>query len=108
MDNGDPLVNAMINNHMLNKEGEDHRRLRSLVSKAFTPHIIQAMRPRIRQIAEALLDQVEARGTMDLVSDYAYPLPITVIAGLLGIPEQDRDRFRAWSNAVVAPALTLD
>jgi len=108
MNVGDPRVNAMVNYHMLNKDGEDHRRLRALVSKAFTPRVIQALRPRIEQIAEQLLDQVQASGRMELVDDYAYPLPITVIAELLGIPEGDRMRFRAWSNAVVAPALTPD
>jgi cytochrome P450 len=106
MMNVDPRVDAMLNTHMLNKEGEDHRRLRSLVSTAFTPRVIQAMRPRVQQIADELLDRVEPRGRMELVSEYAYPLPITVIAEMLGIPHEDRLRFRAWSNAVVAPTLT--
>ena len=86
LDIGNPQVDAMVNNHMLNKEGEDHRRLRSLVSKAFTPRVIQNMRPRIQRIAEELLDQVAAQGCMELISQYAYPLPITEIAELLGIP----------------------
>jgi cytochrome P450 len=106
MSNIDPRVNAMLDTHMLNKEGEDHRRLRALVSTAFTPRVIHAMRPRIQQIADELLDRVAGRGTMELVSEYAYPLPLTVIAELLGIPQEDRPRFRAWSNAVVEPALT--
>jgi cytochrome P450 len=101
-----PQVDAMVNNHMLNKEGEDHRRLRSLVSKAFTPRVIQNMRPRIQDIAGKLLDQMAPQGRMELIGQYAYPLPITVIAELLGIPIADRTRFRAWPNAVVAPALT--
>jgi cytochrome P450 len=102
----DSQVNAMINNHMLNKDGDDHRRLRSLVSKAFTPRVIQDMRPRIESIAQELLDRVAGRGQMELVAEFAFPLPIIVIAELLGIPPDDRDKFRAWSNAVVTPALT--
>ena len=98
----DPQVMAMTNNHMLNKDGEDHHRLRMLVSKAFTRPVIQGMRPRIGEIAGELLDEVEGRGQMELVSEYAFPLPIIVIAELLGIPIKDRDKFRAWSNAVMA------
>lgn len=100
------LVMEMTSNHMLNRDGEDHRRLRSLVSKAFTPRVIHSMRPRIQEIAEKLLDGLEARGQMELVSEYAFPLPIIVIAELLGIPAEDRDKFRAWSNAVVTPAMS--
>lgn len=101
----DPQVDRMMNNHMLNRDGEDHRRLRSLVSKAFTPKVIQSLRPRIVNIAQDLLDKVIADGRMDLVSDYAFPLPITVIAELLGIPLDNQNRFRIWSNAFVRPAI---
>jgi len=101
----DPQVNAFFN-HMLNKDGDDHRRLRMLVSKAFTPKVIRELRPRIEEIAKELLDQVEMRGQMELVSEFAFPLPIIVIAELLGIPAEDRDKFRTWSNAVVTPAMT--
>ncbi len=104
--NFDPAVDAMINNHMLNKEGADHRRLRSIVSKAFTPRVIQNLRPRIQEIAGELIDAVQERGEMELVSEYAYPLPITVIAEMLGIPREDRMKFRTWSNAVITPAVT--
>jgi len=102
----DPQIDRMMNNHMLNKDGEDHRRLRSLVSKAFTPKVIQGMRPRIEMIAHDLLDKVAPNGRMELVSDYAFPLPITVIAELLGIPLDNQNQFRVWSNAFVRPALT--
>ena len=84
--NLNPQVDQMMNNHMLNRDGEDHRRLRSIVGKAFTPKVIQSMRPRIEKIAQDLLDRVLPKGQMELVSDYAFPLPITVIAELLGIP----------------------
>lgn len=104
----DPQVDRMMNNHMLNRDGDDHRRLRSLVSKAFTPRVIQSMRPRIEAIAEQLLDKVITQGRMELVSDYAFPLPITVIAELLGIPLDNQNQFRIWSNAFVRPAITPD
>lgn len=102
----DPQVDQMMNNHMLNRDGEDHRRLRSLVSKAFTPKVIQSMRPRIETIARDLLDKVAKNGRMELVSEYAFPLPITVIAELLGIPLHNQHQFRIWSNAFVMPAIT--
>jgi cytochrome P450 len=101
----DPVF-SLVDNHLLNKDGADHRRLRALVSKAFTPRMVNQMRPRIQAIADELLDQIAAQGTADLVESYAFPLPIIVIAELLGIPAADRDKFRTWSDAVVTPALT--
>jgi len=95
-----------IENNMLNKDGADHRRLRKLVTKAFTPRIVDQLRPRIQEIADELIDAVEEQGEMDLVEDFAFPLPVTVIAELLGIPIADRDSFRRWSNAVLTPAFT--
>jgi len=97
---------AFIDSHMLNKDGADHRRLRRLVTKAFTPRMVDQLRPRIQEIADGLIDAVESRGEMDLVDEFAFPLPITVIAELLGIPVADRDRFRRWTNAIITPALT--
>ena len=101
-----PQLMDMVNNHLLTKDGEDHRRLRSLVTKAFTPRMIAGMRPRIQQIAEELLDGVASRGKMDLVEDFAFPLPITVIAEMLGIPVEDRASFRKWSDAFVTAPFT--
>jgi cytochrome P450 len=105
---GMPESFAFIENHMLNKDGDDHRRLRRLVTKAFTPRMVEQLRPRIQEIADDLIDAVEPRGRMDLVDAFAFPLPMMVIAELLGIPHDDRDRFRAWSNAVVSPALSAE
>src|SRR5512146_383040 len=101
-------IDQMMNNHMLNRDGEDHRRLRSIVSKAFTPKVIQSMRPRIEKIAQDLLEQVVPNGRMELVSEYAFPLPITVIAEMLGIPLENQNQFRTWSNAFVTPAITAE
>ncbi len=78
---------------MIDVDGVDHTRLRGLVSKAFTPRYIETLRPGIQRIADALLDRVQARGTMDLVHEYGYPLPITVICDMLGVPHDRRDRL---------------
>jgi cytochrome P450 len=94
-----------VDSHMLNRDGDDHRRLRRLVSKAFTPRMIEQLRPRIQEIANELLDPVVGAGEMELVSTFAFPLPITVIAELLGVPPADRDQFREWSDAFVRPAI---
>jgi cytochrome P450 len=88
---------------MLNRDGADHRRLRRLVTKAFTPRVVEQLRPRIQAIADELLDAVEERRQMDLSADYAFPLPITVIAELLGVPSADHGRFKEWSDAIITP-----
>ena len=78
---------------MIDVVGVDHARLRGLVSKAFTPRYIETLRPNIQRIADDLLDRVQARGAMDLVHEYGYPLPITVICDILGVPHDRRDRL---------------
>ncbi len=78
---------------MLVRDPPDHTRLRGLVAKAFTARRLEAMRPRIAALVEALLDAVEPRGAMDAIADFARPLPVLVICDLLGIPEADRPRF---------------
>ncbi|KAF9113023.1 hypothetical protein BGX30_007105, partial [Mortierella sp. GBA39] len=85
---------------MLTVDDPDHRRLRSLVSKAFSPRYMESLRPRVQEIADELLDQVEAQGEMDLVKDYAYPLPINVISEMLGVPQEDREQIHTWSAAL--------
>jgi cytochrome P450 len=84
----------------------DHGRLRSLITPVFTPRKVRALQPRIAQIVDDLLAPVTPRGEMDLMSDFAYPLALTVIADLLGVPAADRDRLRAWSLAI-GPTLDL-
>ncbi len=85
---------------MLRLDPPRHTRLRSLVSKAFTPRAIDRLRPRVEALAEELLDRLPATGTIDLVDALAVPLPVIVIAELLGVPSEDQDRFRAWSEHV--------
>lgn len=98
-------IEALINNHMLNRDGLDHRRLRGLVSKAFTPRRVRELRPHIEAIADTLLDEAIPNGRMDLIGDYAFHLPTIVIAQMLGIPPEDRQRFRVWSDAVIMPSI---
>lgn len=85
---------------MLTVDDPDHRRLRSLVSKAFSPRYMESLRPRVQEIADELLDKVQAQGGMDLVKDYAYPLPINVISEMLGVPQEDREQIHTWSAAL--------
>ncbi|EFH83696.1 cytochrome P450 family protein [Ktedonobacter racemifer] len=87
--------------HLLNTDLPDHSRLRTLVSKAFTPRMIEQLRPRIQQIADDLLDAVQEQGEMDLVADFAFPLPINVISEMLGVPSEDRQQFRTWTQTIV-------
>jgi cytochrome P450 len=91
-----------INSSILRMDPPRHRQLRHLVSQAFTPRIVAHMESRIQEITNGLLDQVEAKGEMDAIRDLAYPLPVTVIAELLGIPAALRDDFKRWSDALVS------
>ena len=85
---------------MLRMDPPDHTRLRSLVSKAFTPRAIESLRPRVEELVGGMLDEAEARGELDIVKDLGVPLPIIVIAELLGIPAEDREHFKRWSDGV--------
>lgn len=76
----------------------DHTRLRGLMSKAFTPRLVEALRPRIVALADELLDPIERAGRMDVIAELAYPLPAIVIAELLGVPPEDRAQFIRWSS----------
>ncbi len=87
---------------MLGSDPPRHTRLRSLVSQAFTPRMVEALEPRIREIARELLEPAIEAGECDLVAALAYPLPVIVIAEILGIPPEDRDRFKEWSDEAVA------
>ncbi|TKK86306.1 cytochrome P450 [Herbidospora galbida] len=82
---------------MLDVEPPIHTRLRRLVSKAFTPRMVEALRPRIKTMATDLADALAAKGGGDLIAEVAEPLPVTVIAEMLGVPEQDRPYLRPWS-----------
>ncbi|MCM2410834.1 cytochrome P450 [Streptomyces sp. RKAG290] len=96
---GDP-----INANMLEMDAPDHTRLRKLVAREFTPRRVEALRPRVQQITDGLLDAMLPAGQADLVDALAFPLPMTVICELIGVPDLDRDGFRRLSNDVVSPA----
>jgi cytochrome P450 len=110
-------VTGYLSVHMLNADPPDHTRLRKLVSKAFTARRVAGLRPRVEAITASLLDAIEARlavledtapedtageETIDLIEAFAFPLPVTVICELLGVPARDQAQFRQWSNAIVA------
>ena len=104
---------AALDLHMLNSDPPDHARLRKLVNKAFTARRVERLRPRITAITAGLLEDMSARGVegaqrgrleVDLLASFAFPLPITVICELLGVPAGDRDDFRTWSATIVANA----
>jgi cytochrome P450 PksS len=88
--------------NMLDLDAPDHTRLRGLVSKAFTPRLVEQMRDRVQALTDQLLDTALARGRFDLVRDYALPVPTTVIAEMLGVPVEDRHGFQRWSNTLVS------
>ena len=94
---------------MLDLDPPDHTRLRSLVSRAFAPRSVSRWEGRVREIADRLLDAVSGHDRIDLVAALGYPLPVTVIAEMLGVPADDMGRFEGWSNDIaltVEPILT--
>jgi cytochrome P450 len=101
-----------LERNMLDLDYPDHARLRALVSKAFTPRLIERLRGRIEALCEELLDAMERerrrKGGAELVADYALPLPATVIAELLGVPAEDHAKFHRWSNRLVSVSSKRD
>ncbi|WP_314612362.1 cytochrome P450 family protein [Streptomyces stackebrandtii] len=98
-----PPEEDVIGVHLLGADAPDHTRLRRLVAGVFTGRRVEALRPRIERLTQDLADAMEPAGRADLVESYAFPVPITVICELLGVPAEDRDTFRHWSNELVAP-----
>jgi cytochrome P450 len=111
----DPSVGFLMA-HMLNADPPDHTRLRRLVQKAFTPGRVAGLRPRIEAITTSLLDAMDATreadpagdGVIDLITEFAFPLPMTVICELLGIPDGDREEFKTWSQVILSSTATFD
>lgn len=83
---------------MLFLDPPDHTRMRGLVSRAFTPRMIEKLRPRIQQIVDELLEPILAKGHLEVINELAYPLPAIVISEMLGVPAKDRDRFAVWTD----------
>jgi cytochrome P450 len=94
---GDGTGVGALPRSMLFRDPPDHTRLRGLVSKAFTPRVIDQMREHIQELVDRLLDRVQPAGAMDVIADLAYPLPVTVICEMLGVPLSDHESIRGWS-----------
>ncbi|HTO52948.1 MAG TPA: cytochrome P450 [Myxococcota bacterium] len=88
--------------NMLGSDPPEHERLRGLVNQAFTPKIVRRLEPRMEEIAESLLDDALQRRRVDLVQALTYPLPVTVIAEIIGVPAEDGPRFKHWSDELVS------
>ena len=96
--------NRALSQHLVTADPPDHTRRRSLVSKAFTPRRIEELRPRITAICSELLEKLKTQGSgANFLEELAFPLPVMVITELLGIPSEDRDRFREWSQTFFTP-----
>ncbi len=93
----EPPISALTR-QMLFLDPPDHTRLRGLVSRAFTPRMVEKLRPRIQQIVDELLAPARERGGMEVISEFAYPLPAIVIAEMLGVPPEDREHFTKWTR----------
>ncbi|MGO4616403.1 cytochrome P450 [Nocardia sp. 2YAB30] len=94
--------------HMLNKDGDDHRRLRKTISQAFTPGRVAALEPRIRKIAARLIDDLPDGDEIDIVSSFTTPFPVRVICELFGVPESEQPQIRQWSTTVVSHTSTAE
>ncbi len=105
LDLGGGMLGALNARPMLFTDPPDHTRLRGLVNKAFTPRVVDRLRPRMESIVDELLDEVAGAGTMDVIEQVAYPLPVIMIAELLGVPASDRELLKGWS---VPLARTID
>ncbi|MFV0127021.1 cytochrome P450 family protein [Streptomyces sp. HMX112] len=97
------LDEQVVGPNLLVLDPPDHTRLRRLVAREFTARRVESLRPRIQRITDDLIDAMAPAGRADLVDALAFPLPITVICELLGVPTADREAFRAWSTEIVAP-----
>lgn len=95
-----PNLQESWTNWMLLRDPPDHTRLRSLVSQAFTPRVVENLRMRVEQITDGLLDALQSASEVDLVPDFAFALPVIVIAEMLGVPAEDRALFRDWSRPI--------
>ena len=96
----EPLVRH-YSQGLINVDPPDHTRMRKLVHMAFTPRTIRKMQAYIQDIVDRLIDEQIDRGEMDVIWDFSYPLPVTVIAEMMGIPVEDHASFKAWSGEIV-------
>ena len=97
-----PKVLLPLMGHMLHTDPPDHTRLRALVQQAFKPTLVERLRPRIHELSNELLSAASRRNSLDLISQFALPIPATIIAEMLGVPVQDRHKFHKWSRRMLA------
>ncbi len=102
------LLAGSVTRHMLNKDDLDHARLRRLVHQAFTPSMVEGLRKRIQKVCDEMLDELERSRHIDLMKDYALPLPLTIMADMLGIPHRDRRLFHRRSRRFISAATIRD
>jgi cytochrome P450 len=93
--------NSGLGHNMLDSDPPEHTRLRQLVKRAFTPRRVESLRPRIEEITSSLLDTMVGKDVVDLIDAVAFPLPVTVICELLGLPLTDHDQFRIWTGQLL-------
>ncbi|MCM3782701.1 cytochrome P450 [Neobacillus mesonae] len=93
-------IQELVKDWMLFRDPPEHTRLRSHVAYAFTPKTLESSKPKIYSIAEALADQMEQEPGSNFMQTFAFPLPVVVIADMLGVPEEDREFFKKWSNTL--------
>lgn len=97
-----PPMFKSLERNLLMLDGADHDRLKALVHKAFTPRMVEQMRDQTQVVADAALDRAERNGGMDLIAEFALPVPLTIIGRILGVPEEDHAKFSRWTRAFVA------
>jgi cytochrome P450 PksS len=103
-----PSMFRALERNMLDLDSPDHTRLRALVHKAFTPRLIEQMRDQIQALTDELLDKVEPEHHMDLIADFALPLPLTMIGRILGVPPEDNQRFHHWTKTFLAATANMN
>jgi cytochrome P450 len=103
-----PEMEPFAKGNVVNMDPPRHRAMRGLVVKAFTPRLVDALEPRIAAVTDELLDAADGTGRFDLVEALSYPLPVIVIADLLGVPVADRPTFRRWAEVLLGDATTPD
>src|SRR6266567_797519 len=102
-----PPMFKPLEHNMIDLDSPDHTRLRALVHKAFTPRLIEQMRDQIQALTNELLERAEPNGGMDLIADFALPLPLTMIGRILGVPAEDNQKFHRWSKTLISAGTNM-
>lgn len=97
-----PFENHYRQKNLLQSDPPDHTRLRALIVKVFNANSVEAMRPMIRRVVNEVIDAVEPHGQMDVIRDLAFPLPFSVLGGIMGVPNTDQDRVKFWADELLA------